>query len=120
VLWIVTAGSPNHDDKLGILVLWAIAMVMQSAAVRRLNMGGVFTTAATATFICLIGDLAHEPFTREDRLRLSGVLVSLLISATIGGILITHAPIFSFIMTTIVVALAVKAFGHRDESQVLP
>jgi uncharacterized membrane protein YoaK (UPF0700 family) len=99
-------------------------MGIQSAAVRRLNVGGVFTTAATATFIFVVGDLAHAPITREERLRLTGVLVSLVIGATVGGILIIHAPtyapIFPFLVTAIVVMLAAKAFGYRDDSHVCP
>jgi uncharacterized membrane protein YoaK (UPF0700 family) len=124
VLWIATGRNANHENALGLLGLWAIAMGMQSAAVRRLNVGGVFTTAATATFIFLVGDFANEPITPEERVRLTGVLASLVIGATAGGILIIHAPtyapIFPFIITAIVVVLAVKAFGHRDPSNVVP
>jgi hypothetical protein len=39
--------------------------------------GGVFTTAATATFIFLAGSFARRPLTGEERRRLFGVLLSL-------------------------------------------
>ena len=47
-----------------LLAVWALAMGNQSAAVRQLNVGGIFTTAATATVIFLAGDWANgKPLT---------------------------------------------------------
>lgn len=66
---------------------------MQSAAVRRLNVGGIFTTATSATFIFPAGDFANEPLTREERRRLTGVIVSLMIGATFGALLLIHADL---------------------------
>jgi hypothetical protein len=68
---------------------------MQSAAVRRLNVGGIFTTATSATFIFPAGDFANEPLTREERRRLTGVIVSLMIGATFGALLLIHLPIYA-------------------------
>jgi uncharacterized membrane protein YoaK (UPF0700 family) len=45
VLWIAIGGSPTGSVTLGLLAAWALAMGMQSAAVRGLEVGGVFTTA---------------------------------------------------------------------------
>ncbi len=123
-LWITAGGKPDHDETFVLLALWAIAMGIQSAAVRHLDVGGIYTTAATATFIFLVGDLARYPITGEERFRLTGVLLSLLIGATVGGSLVIHAltyaPIFSFVMTAVVVALAVKAFEHHEDGNLLP
>ena len=68
-----------------LLAVWALAMGMQSAAIRWLEVGGVFTTAATATFIFLAGSFARRPLTGEERYRLSGVLASLVIGGTAGA-----------------------------------
>jgi uncharacterized membrane protein YoaK (UPF0700 family) len=123
VLWITTGSSPTDSAILGLLALWALAMGMQSAAIRWLNVGGVFTTAATATFIFFFGSFARHPLTGEERRRLSGVLVSLIIGATAGVRLLmdapTYAPLLPFIVTVVVVAIAAKAFEHRDNSHVL-
>jgi uncharacterized membrane protein YoaK (UPF0700 family) len=94
-------------------------MGMQSAAVRQLNIGGVFTTAATATFIFVFGDYAnHRPLTSDEHRRLRGVLISLFIGATAGGLLLIHAPILApvlpLVITVAVVVTAAKAF--RDPS----
>jgi uncharacterized membrane protein YoaK (UPF0700 family) len=77
---------------------------MQSAAVRRLNVGGIFTTAATATFIFLVGDFANEPLTREERRRLTGVIVSLMIGATLGALLLIHLPVYAPLLPLIITA----------------
>jgi len=118
LIWIATDAKPSANATLVLLAVWALAMGMQSAAVRRLNVGGVFTTAATATFIFLVGDLAHGSLTSEERRRLVGVLVSLAIGATAGALLLIHAPIYapllSFVVTLAVVATTMTAFARHD------
>jgi uncharacterized membrane protein YoaK (UPF0700 family) len=124
VLWIAIGGSPAGSATLGLLAAWGLAMGMQSAAVRGLNVGGVYTTAATATFIFLFGEFARRPLTTEERHRLSGVLVSLVIGAAAGARLLidgpTYAPLLPFAITVIVVAIAAKAFAYGENSHVLP
>lgn len=119
LIWIAVEAKPGANATLALLAVWAVAMGMQSAAARRLNVGGVFTTAATATFIFLVGDFANEPLTGEERRRLMGVLVSLAIGATTGSLLLLHAsiyaPLFPFVLTLAVVATAATAFAHRDQ-----
>jgi len=54
-------------------------MGMQSAAVRNLNVGGIFTTAATATFIFLFGAVANGvSLTGDERRRMRVCLFHLL------------------------------------------
>jgi uncharacterized membrane protein YoaK (UPF0700 family) len=124
VSWIALGGSPSGSATFGLLAIWALAMGMQSAAIRWLNVGGVFTTAATATFIFFFGSFARHPLTGEERRRLLGVLVSLVIGATAGARLLidgpTYAPLLPFVVTVVVVAIAARAFGHRDNSHELP
>jgi uncharacterized membrane protein YoaK (UPF0700 family) len=119
VLWIAIGSGPSGSVTLGLLAAWALAMGMQSAAVRGLEVGGVFTTAATATFIFLFGSFAGRPLTGEERRRLSGVLVSLVIGATAGARLLidepTYAPLLPLGITIVVVAIAAKVFGYRNK-----
>jgi uncharacterized membrane protein YoaK (UPF0700 family) len=94
---------------------------MQSAAVRQLDVPGIFTTAATATFIFLFGDWAYNrPLTSEEHGRLRGVLVSLAIGATAGGLLLIHAPIYApvlpFVITIGVVVTAASVFRYGAET----
>ena len=100
-----------------LLLVWSVAMGMQSAAVRWLEIGGVFTTAATATFIFLVGNLAEHLLASEEHRRLLGVLASLIIGATAGGLLLHHAriyaPVLPFVITIGVFTVAAKTFGDR-------
>jgi len=93
------------------------AMGMQSAAVRSLHVEGVFTTAATATFMFLFGDFATWSKSAEERRRLRGVLFALFLGATAGGSLLArariYAPALPLIATAIVVATAAMLFGER-------
>ena len=121
VLWIAIGGSPAASATLGLLAAWALAMGMQSAAVRRLDVGGIYTTMATGTIIFLLGSFAHRLVSGGERRRLSGVLVSLVIGATAGARLLidapTYAPLLPFVITIVVVAIAAKVFGYRERHQ---
>jgi uncharacterized membrane protein YoaK (UPF0700 family) len=118
VLWVACNGQPSVDLSHVLLGLWGLAMGMQSAAVRRLHVEGVFTTAATATIILLAGDLANWSATAAERRRLAGVLASLFIGATAGGVLLVHAPLYApvlpFVMTVAVVATAATVLRESD------
>ena len=121
LIWLATSARPGGNVIPVLLATWALAMGMQSAAVRNLNVGGIFTTAATATFIFLFGAVANGvPLTGDERRRMRGVLVSLAIGATVGGLLLIHAPIYApvlpFVITIGVVATAAKAFRHDDQA----
>jgi uncharacterized membrane protein YoaK (UPF0700 family) len=122
VIWFATDGRPGDNLIPVLLAVWALAMGNQSAAVRQLNVGGIFTTAATATFIFLAGDWAYNrPLTGEEHSRLRGVLLSLVIGATAGALLLIHAPIyapvFPFVVTAFVVATAARVFRDRGEAR---
>jgi len=118
LIWFATSARPGDNVIPVLLAAWALAMGMQSAAVRNLKVAGIFTTAATATFIFLFGAWANRRLTRDERLRMRGVLVSLTIGATVGGLLLIHAPIyapvFPFLITIGVVATAASVFRYRN------
>ena len=117
-VWFASNGQPSVGVVPFLLAAWSFAMGMQSAAVRRLHVDGVFTTAATATIIFLAGDLANWPATARERRRLTGVLASLFVGATAGGLLSVHAhiyaPVLPFMITVVVVATAAFALGNLD------
>ncbi len=110
-VWFASNGQPSIAATPVLLGLWALAMGMQSAAVRRLHVEGVFTTAATATVILLVGHFTNWHATVAERRRLAGVLVALFVGATAGGMLLVHAPIYApvlpFVITIAVVVTAV-------------
>ena len=114
-VWFASNGQPSTDVAHVLLGSWALAMGMQSAAVRTLHVDGVFTTAATATIIFLAGHLTNWSATVAERRRLAGVLVSLFVGATAGGMLLVHAhiyaPVLPFAITVVAVATAAIFFA---------
>ncbi len=119
-MWLAYRGQPDLDVIPYLLAVWALAMGMQSAAVRKLNVGGIFTTAATATFIFLFSDLANIPLTGDERRRMWGILISLVVGATAGTLLLMKAPIYAPVLplaiTGVVVATAAAIFRRREEA----
>jgi uncharacterized membrane protein YoaK (UPF0700 family) len=117
-VWLASNGQPSINVSHLLLGLWGLAMGMQSAAVRHLHVEGVFTTAATATIIVLVSDVANWSKTAEERRRLLGVLFSLFVGATAGGLLLVHAqiyaPVLPLAITLAVVATAAIAMRGRD------
>jgi uncharacterized membrane protein YoaK (UPF0700 family) len=117
IVWFASNGQPPSDATQALLGLWGLAMGMQSAAVRRLHVDGVFTTAATATVIFLAGDITNWAATGAERRRLAGVLVSLFVGATAGGLLLVrahlYAPVLPVLITGAVVATAALALRDR-------
>jgi uncharacterized membrane protein YoaK (UPF0700 family) len=122
-VWFANNGEPSNNAAHVLLGLWGFAMGMQSAAVRRLRVDGVFTTAATATIIFLVADLADWSATAEERRRLVGVLVSLFAGATAGGLLLVnahiYAPVLPFVITLGAVVTAAIVLRGRDAGEVL-
>ena len=120
VVWFASNGQPTVDIAHVLLGSWALAMGMQSAAVRTLHVDGVFTTAATATIIFLVGDMTNWSATVAERRRLAGVLVSLFVGATAGGLLLVHAhiyaPVLPFVITVAAVATAATLLRERRKS----
>src|SRR5260370_17847800 len=94
-VWFATNGQPSIDLAHVLLGFWGLAMGMQSAAVRTLHVEGVFTTAATATVIFLVGDVTTWSATVVERRRLAGVLASLFRRPTAGGSLLVPAALYA-------------------------
>jgi uncharacterized membrane protein YoaK (UPF0700 family) len=118
LLWAVTSGRPGTASGDTLAALSALAMGLQSAAVMSLAVTGVFTTAATATVIFVMRDLADRAGTQAaERARLAGVLVALSAGAAAGGLLLAHArayaPLVPLAATALVIATASIAFRAR-------
>jgi uncharacterized membrane protein YoaK (UPF0700 family) len=117
VVWLLSNGQPAERSLPALLAFWGLAMGMQSGAVRALHVEGVFTTAATATVIYLAGAILSWPATVLDRRRLANVLVSLVIGATVGALLLlrvrVYAPLLPFAITAVVVATAARTAPSR-------
>jgi uncharacterized membrane protein YoaK (UPF0700 family) len=108
-LWVTVSGRPGTESGDVLIGLMALAMGLQSGAVASLAVKGVFTTAATATLIFVMRDLAAPGDSDSaERARLTGVLLALFAGAAAGGLLLVHArpyaPALPLLVTGLVTA----------------
>jgi uncharacterized membrane protein YoaK (UPF0700 family) len=119
-IWFPTSGRPSASAFPILLAVWALAMGLQSGAVRKLHVEGIFTTAATGTLMVLAADLVNWRLTRDERRRARGVLISLCIGATAGAYLFFHAPIFAPVLPLVVTAGVVLTAARVHWSSDVP
>jgi uncharacterized membrane protein YoaK (UPF0700 family) len=110
--WLSVHEHPSSTAAHALIATSALAMGLQTAAVFRLGVRGVFSTAATATWTAFMGDIALWSHTQDERRRLGGVLVGLFAGAVAGAFLIVHArpwaPVLPLVVSASVVAVAAR------------
>ena len=89
--WELTGGSPGSTARLLLIAALAVAMGIQSAAVRAL--GGMSTTYLTGTLTAVITELATRDRT-PGFARSVGVLAAVVSGAVAGGVVAEHAPVW--------------------------
>ena len=105
-VWLATAGQPSTEVSDVLIVLFSLAMGIQTAAVRSLGVEGVFTTAGTFTLFALPEIFAGSR-ERAEMPRLAGVLVGLVAGAIWGGLLFLHARTYAPIMPLAITVLVI-------------
>ena len=117
--WLLAHGHPTESLAVPLICTSALAMGIQTVAISSLGVRGVFTTAATATIAFLFGDLAGRSQAKQERLRLLGVVSALMVGASIGAALLSHAPlwapVFPLCVTAMVVTSATSWFRIPNE-----
>jgi uncharacterized membrane protein YoaK (UPF0700 family) len=107
-VWIGVGTHPSSAAGDVLIAVSALAMGIQTAAVFSLGVRAVFTTAATATWAVLMGDLSTWSSSRSERRRLAGVIVGLFAGAVAGAFLVLHArswaPVLPLALSGLVVA----------------
>lgn len=107
-VWTTAGGHPSAHLTDVLVMLFSLAMGIQTAAVRSLSVQGVFTTAGTFTLVAVTGVIAGTR-SRAEMPRLVGVLVGLVAGAIVGGLLFQYARMYAPVVplvTTIMVILA--------------
>jgi uncharacterized membrane protein YoaK (UPF0700 family) len=116
-VWVGVGAYPSSRAGDVLIAISALAMGMQTTAVFSLGVRAVTTTAATATWAVLMGDLSGWSESRGERRRLAAVLVGLFAGAVAGALLVVHArtwaAAFPLIVSGLVVASAALAFHGR-------
>lgn len=112
--WELTGGRPGSTAQVLLIAALAVAMGIQSAAVRQL--GGMSTTYLTGTLTAVVTELVTR-----DRgpgfARSVGVLAAIVSGAVVGGLVAEHAPAWlpAAIMTPLaVVVIASVTFEMTD------
>lgn len=118
-VWLAVAGEPRASSGNWLTMLMALAMGLQGGAITRLGLNAVTTTAATATLIFRVLDMtARTGPAAEERARLTGVLVALVLGTTAGAVLLVHArtyaPVLPLVATAVVIATASLALHGRE------
>jgi uncharacterized membrane protein YoaK (UPF0700 family) len=89
VFWEIVGGHPARGAQIGLLVLCAMAMGMQSTAVRR--MGPISTTYLTSTLTGLLEAVISRRWVPEHG-RSVGILLAAVAGAAAGLAVDSHAP----------------------------
>ncbi|MCI2415917.1 DUF1275 domain-containing protein [Saccharopolyspora sp. K220] len=109
ILWLAIAGHPSTvvgDVLIGIL---AVAMGIQMDAVRSLRVPEISTTAATATIVSFVNQLANRSDS-ADRWLYARIMAAMVVGAVAGGVVLLFAPLYAPIIP-VVVTIAVIAFA---------
>jgi uncharacterized membrane protein YoaK (UPF0700 family) len=107
-VWSATAGHPPTEISYVLIVFFSLAMGIQTAAVRSLDVQGVFTTAGTFTLVAVTGILAGAR-SRAEMPRLVGVLAGLVGGASVGGLLFLHARNYAPALPLVITVLVILA-----------
>jgi uncharacterized membrane protein YoaK (UPF0700 family) len=120
VVWLAANGHPPTKVGDVLIILFSLAMGIQTAAVRSLGVQGVFTTAGTFTLVAFAGTFAGSR-SRAEMPRLAGVLAGLIAGAVGGGLLFLHArscaPVLPLAITVLVI-VAGRGLGRRTSAEV--
>ena len=120
VVWFATTGHPPTRVRDVLIVLFSLAMGIQTAAVRSLGVQGVFTTAGTFTLVAFAGTFAGSR-SRAEMPRLAGVLAGLIAGAVGGGLLFLHARSYAPVLPlaiTVLVIVAGRGLARRTSAEV--
>jgi uncharacterized membrane protein YoaK (UPF0700 family) len=112
--WELTGGRPGSTAQVLLIAALAVAMGIQSAAVRQL--GGMSTTYLTGTLTAVVTELVTR-----DRgpgfARSVGVLAAIVSGAAVGGLVAEHAPAWlpAAIMTPLALVVIASITGFDTD-----
>jgi uncharacterized membrane protein YoaK (UPF0700 family) len=114
ILWLVIAGHPSTVVGDVMIGIFAVAMGIQMDAIRSLRVPEISTTAATATMVSFVNDLAHwSKSSPEDRWLRPRIMVAMVVGAAVGALVLVHArlyaPIIPLVATVTVIVVALVA-----------
>jgi uncharacterized membrane protein YoaK (UPF0700 family) len=120
LVWELTLGGRSEHLQLGLLMLSAAALGLQSSAIQRFGVPGLSSTYLTGTLTALIGAIAARS-PRAALLPKAEVLLALMTGAAVGAVVATHVPWLSPALLVVplgaVIGLGARLPKHtRDQS----
>lgn len=111
--WWATGGAPTGPLQLGLLVVNAVALGIQSSAIQRFGVSGLSTTYLTGTLTTVVIRLMTGHGLRHVRSSLE-ILAALILGAALGAWLTIHVwqatPVLQVGCVAIALAVALRAF----------
>ena len=94
VVWETSGPSPSADLQLGLLMMSATALGIQSSAIQRFGVPGLSSTYLTGTLTALIGAVAARS-PRTVLLPKAEILLALIAGACVGAVVSGHLPVLA-------------------------
>jgi uncharacterized membrane protein YoaK (UPF0700 family) len=117
--WIATFGHPTAAAGATLVAIMAFGMGVQIHAARSLGVPDVSTTAATATWVTFVSDIATKTLRGKDRFLRLQSMVAMILGAAAGTYLVDNArlyvPALPLIITVIAIVIASVALKPKPQ-----
>jgi uncharacterized membrane protein YoaK (UPF0700 family) len=117
--WIATLGHPTAAAGAILVAIMAFGMGVQIHAARSLGVPDVSTTAATATWVTFVSDIATRTLRGKDRFLRLQSMVAMILGAAAGTYLVDDArlyvPALPLIITVLAIVIAAVALKPKPQ-----
>lgn len=116
--WIVTFGHPTEAAGATMIAIMAFGMGVQIHAIRSLRVAEVSTTAATATLVTFVSDIATQTLEGKDRFVRLYSMLGMILGAAVGTLAIDsarlYAPVLPLLITLVVLVISATALKPKN------
>jgi uncharacterized membrane protein YoaK (UPF0700 family) len=116
--WIATFGHPTAAAGATLVAIMAFGMGVQIHAIRSLRVAEVSTTAATATLVTFVSDIATQTLQGKDRFVRLYSMVGMILGAAVGTLMIDYsrlyAPVLPLLLTAVVLVISTTALKPKN------
>jgi uncharacterized membrane protein YoaK (UPF0700 family) len=114
--WIATSGHPTAAAGATLVAIMAFGMGVQIHAARSLGVPDVSTTAATATWVTFVSDIATKTLRGKDRFMRLKSIVAMVLGAAAGAYLVDNARLYVPALPLIITAIVIAAAALKPKS----
>lgn len=114
VVWVVTLPSRSEQVDLGLLMLSAAALGVQSSAIQRFGVPGLSSTYLTGTLTSLIAGVAARSPWRSLRPKVH-VLLALMSGAAVGALVAMHLSAWSPVLLIVPLVFVIAVSSRMSD-----